>query len=162
MQVGAIHNVASGNASPSDTFDILLQPAPDAGFSYIWTNLSSSTSLNSSASTVMAINGSAPCCIPISGNVSKQILADNSPPWDRSDPSDPATWRPQGATPTGSFMGSCNLAARTATFTWYKKVYNVSASDGAGNAQVLVMNATGPAAVPPPVPGKAICTGHCY
>ena len=68
-------------------------------------------------------------------------------------PTDPATWRPQGATPTGSFMGSCDVAAGTASFTWYKKVYNISTADGAGNAQVLYMNATSPSTIPPPIPG---------
>ncbi len=154
MQVGSIYNFPSDYSYTNNTFDILVQPSSDAGFRYDWANLSSIAALNPTTSTVMSSNGSAPCCIPIGGAAAQQILSDNSPPFDASDPSDPATWRPQGATPTGSFLGSCNLAAGTASFTWYKKVYNVSASDGAGNAQVLIMSATGNATPPPSVPGE--------
>ena len=47
VQVGAIFNTPSDSASPTTLFDILLQPASDAGFTYAWINMSSIASLKS-------------------------------------------------------------------------------------------------------------------
>lgn len=155
LQADFVYNLPMGGdiSRWNYTFEILVQPAPDAGFSYGWQNFSA---LTAPASTSVPVNmsGSAPCCIPIAP-VEAQIRSDNAgPDYDPSDTTSPATWRPQGATPKGRLMGSCDLASGSARFSWYGKMYNISMAQGAGDSQVLVTTPSMPSMPAPTGSGK--------
>ena len=130
----------------STTFDILVHPSPEAGFSYTWVNFSAV--INSTAYQPASMDGSAPCCIPVAP-AADRISRDNTPPFDEFEPTRPTTWRPAGAAPRGNMMGSCNLSTGMASFTWYGNIYNISIGQGSGDARVLVVNQT-TANIPPP------------
>lgn len=143
MQAASFYKVQTGSdiSYANNTFDILLQPAPDAGFTYTWQNFSSvMNSTGSAAYTVASLGDSAPCCVPIAP-VAQQILTDNTQ-LDPKEPNDPQNWRPFGANPTGNLMGSCSLSTGDATFTWYKRQYNISMAQGSGQAQIMLISNT--------------------
>ncbi|KAK9836640.1 hypothetical protein WJX74_005022 [Apatococcus lobatus] len=150
MSAASFYKLTSDISDTTNTFDILLQAAPDAGFAYDWQNFSSV--INSTGPvpyTAVSLGDRAPCCVPIAP-VAQQILTDNTV-IDPNEPNQPSTWRPAGATPTGSLMGSCSLTTGDASFTWYKRQYNISAAQGSGQAQILVISNTSstPAPAPP-------------
>ncbi|KAK9807188.1 hypothetical protein WJX73_005815 [Symbiochloris irregularis] len=112
------------------TFEILLQPHPEDGFTYGWVNL---TDAMRSSDTAFHVNNLAPCCIPISSGDSENLFVDNSntsAPWYLS-------FRANGANTTGSFMGQCDLSTGEAYFTWYAFAY--SHVPGDKEPQVLVI-----------------------
>ena len=142
---------ASDYSDLSTTFDILVHPSPDAGFSYGWVNFSALS--NSTAYQPFSMDSTAPCCIPVAP-VADLISANNTPPFDEFEPTRPTTWRPAGAAPRGNMMGSCNLASGMASFTWYGNIYNISMAQGSRDAQVLVVSQTANVSAPQSTSGE--------
>ena len=152
MQAAAISNAPSDVSYYNNTFDILLQPPPGAGFSYSWVNASS---LNAAGYAPFNISGLVPACVPLSaGSLQQQIMTNNLPPY-ADNSTNPITWRPQGAYPYGTAMGWYDLASGNASFTWYSNVYTITPAQGSGQSQIMVMNTTGLSTSPAPSqPGR--------
>lgn len=152
LQAASYYQQTDDISTASTTFDVLLKPAPDAGFAYTWVKLSDFNS--SAAYQAVSIDGSAPCCIPLDP-VADRIFTDNTI-IDGFEPTRPATWRPAGASPQGDLMGSCNITTGIATFTWYGNLYNISLAQGSGDAQVLIVNSSANSSNPPSPPGRPV------
>ncbi|KAK9803523.1 hypothetical protein WJX73_002438 [Symbiochloris irregularis] len=145
---------------PQDTFDILLQPETSDGFEYAWVPLSEAVN----SSETFQIEGNAPCCIPLSEDDRDNIYSDNhNTSWVWYD----SSFRPTGENITGSLMGTCNLAAQEAAFTWYAFAYRhvpgdaepmvlITRSTSSGSASALTANAqavfSAPNAILQPLP----------
>ena len=96
-------------------FEILLQPGAGAdGFRYDWKPISDLVSTDNQLhlpadTTLFQINGSTPCCIPVTPRLQSSIntsttqlgTADNQP------------WRWAGVPVTGQLMGACNMGPAT-------------------------------------------------
>lgn len=133
----------SGLSSANTLFDILIQPAPEWGSSYQWRPLSSPASPNQ---TDMVIDGSAPCCVPVSPAAQASILAQYN------------------ISASGSRIGSCNLKTGQATVLFNvpdnATALFISVANASASAQVLVMEqsaaAPSPSAPAPSQPSKPL------
>ncbi len=121
----------NGTSSGINTvFQILLQPEADTGFEYIWKQMDDPLL---SQTQLYSINGSVPCCIPVSPDLQDSIYAQNA---------NTSAWQDYVAHVEGQILGQCNVADQTATLSWYAHTYVLNASTGALDAYLLGVNFT--------------------
>ncbi len=132
----------NGTSSGINTvFQILLQPEPGTGFEWVWTQMDDAVLGGLDQSQLYSINGSVPCCIPVSPELEDAIAADNTlgSAYYKA-PAD--SWRDHVRDVEGQILGQCSLTNQTATLSWYANTYVLNASTGALDALLLGVNFT--------------------
>lgn len=142
------------SAGINTVYQILLQPEPGIGFEWVWRQM------DEDHSQLYTINGSVPCCIPISPALGDAIFADNSFGSEYYNDSS-SSWREYVKEVDGQILGQCNVTTQTATLSWYAITYQLTASNGSLDAYLLGAewdNTT--LKQPPPVAPQGEASGH--
>lgn len=141
-------------AGINTVFQILLQPEPGTGFEWVWRQM------DEDHSQLYPINGSVPCCIPVSHALQDAIFADNSF-GSKLYTDSSASWREYVKEVDGQILGQCNVTGQTATLSWYATTYQLTASNGSLDAYLLGVewdNTT--LKPPPPMAPQGEASGH--
>lgn len=129
----------NGTSSSLNTvFQILLQPEPGTGFQYSWKQMDEPLGQFQ----LYNINGSVPCCIPVTADLQDQIYADFS--------NFSGGWQDHVREVEGQILGQCNVTDQTALLSWYAKTYLLRASNGSLGAHLLGVDLTNVTLKPPP------------